>query len=120
MQKGTAMATRSDVDVQATTDLQPGSYVGLYVGDRLMYTGILKDIGQMQSGKTVCQVLLVKNIFQRNLPEIHIDPDIRPATLEQIKAEVKQLKINLQKHLAKLETDTNELIKEANLRNILG
>ena len=114
------MVAQPGTDLQSVTDLQPGSYVGLYVGDRLMYTGVLKDIGVMQSGRKVCQVLLVKNIFQRNLPEVHIDPDIRPVALEDVKAEVKQLKINLQKHLEKLETNTDELIKEAELRKILG
>jgi hypothetical protein len=37
----------------------------------------------MESGRKVYQVLLVKNIFQRNFPEIHFDSDIRPATREQ-------------------------------------
>jgi hypothetical protein len=114
------MATQSETDLQSVIDLPPGSYVGLYVGEKLMYTGVLKDIGQMRSGRKVCQVLLVKNIFQRNLPELHIDPDIRPVTLEDVQAEVRQLKINLQKHLEKLETNTDELIKEADLRKILG
>jgi hypothetical protein len=41
-------------------------------------------------------------------------------TLEDVQAEVRQLKINLQKHLEKLETNTDELIKEAELRKILG
>jgi hypothetical protein len=114
------MEAQAKLEVRAAPDLQPGNYIGLYVGERLMYTGVLKDIGVMRSGKIVCQVLLVKNIFQRNLPEIHIDPDIRPASLEEVKAEVRQLKINLQKHLDKLENDTDELIKEAELRKILG
>jgi hypothetical protein len=114
------MATRSDVDVQGIADLQPGSYIGLYVGDRLMYTGVLKDIGVMRSGRKVVQVLLVKNLFQRNWPEIHFDPDIRPVTIEDVKAEVRQLKSNLQRHIHKMENDVDGLLTEQELHNIIG
>jgi hypothetical protein len=100
--------------------MKPGDYVGLYLDDKLIYTGVLKDYGNMQSGRKIYQVLLVKNIFQRNFPEIHFDLDIRPVTWNEVKAEVRQLKINLQKHLEALEKDPNELIKEAHLRSILG
>jgi len=101
-------------------DLKPGDYIGLYVGERLMYTGVLKDVGTMQSGRKIYQMLLVKNIFQRNFPEIHFDPDIRPVTIEDVKAEIKQLKINLQKHLEKLENNVDELLTERELHNIIG
>ncbi len=101
--------------------MKPGDYIGLYIDDKLIYTGVLKDIGKMESGRTVYQVLLVKNIFQRNFPEIHFDADIRPATLEQLKDEVKRLKINLMKNLEKLEEDrVAELITEKELHNIIG
>ena len=110
----------AQTETQSVTDLKPGSYVGLYVGDRLMYTGVLKDIGTMQSGRKVVQVLLVKNLFQRNWPEIHFDPDIRPVTIEDVKAEVKQLKINLQRHISQMENNVDELLTEKELHNIIG
>ena len=101
--------------------MKPGDYVGLYIEDKLIYTGVLKDIGKMESGRTVYQVLLVKNIFQRNYPEIHFDPDIRPATFEQLQDEIKRLKIKLMKHLEKLDVDhVAELIEEKELHNIIG
>ncbi|GAB4456284.1 MAG: hypothetical protein Kow0070_06080 [Anaerolineales bacterium] len=101
--------------------MKPGDYVGLYIDDKLIYTGVLKDIGKMESGRTVYQVLLVKNIFQRNYPEIHFDADIRPVTFEQVQAEIKRLKSNLAKHLEKLEGNhVAELIKEKELHNIIG
>ncbi len=112
------MAVRSATESQE--NLKPGSYVGLYLDDKLVHTGVLKDIGKMQSGRTVVQVLLVKNLFQRNWPEIHFDPDIRPATIEDVKAEIKQLKINLQKHIAKMENDVDGLLTEKELHNIIG
>lgn len=101
--------------------MKPGDYIGLYIDDKLMYTGILKDIGKMESGRVVYQVLLVKNIFQRNFPEIHFDADIRPAAFEQLQDEVKRLKISLMKNLEKLEGDhVPELIEEKELHNIIG
>ena len=104
-----------------TEQLKPGDYIGLYIDNVLIYTGVLKDIGTMESGRKVYQVLLVKNIFQRNFPEIHFDADIRPVTLEQVKDEIKRLKINLQKNLEKLESDNvKELITEKELHNIIG
>jgi len=36
----------------------------LYIDDVLIYTGVLKDQGVMQSGRKVYQILLVKNIEQ--------------------------------------------------------
>ena len=51
-----------------TEELKPGNYIGLYIDNDLIYTGILKDFGTMQSGRKIYQVLLVKNIFQRNFP----------------------------------------------------
>jgi hypothetical protein len=102
--------------------LKPGDYVGLYIDDVLIYTGVLKDIGKMASGRTVYQVLLVKNIFQRNYPEIHFDAEIRPVTLEQVKDEIRRLKIRLQKHIEMMTEDDHvtELITEKELHNIIG
>jgi len=101
--------------------MKTGDYIGLYIDDKLIYTGVLKDFGKMESGRMVYQVLLVKNIFQRNFPEIHFDPDIRPATFEQLQDEVKRLKINLMKSLEKIEEHhVAELIEEKELHNIIG
>jgi len=101
--------------------MKPGDYIGLYIDDKLIYTGVLKDQGTMESGRKIYQVLLVKNIFQRNYPEIHFDPDIRPVAFEQLQAEIKHLKINLMKHLEKLESEhVTELIEEKELHNIIG
>ena len=102
--------------------LKPGDYVGLYIDDVLIYTGVLKDQGKMDSGRKMYQVLLVKNIFQRNYPEIHFDADIRPVTVEQVKDEIKRLKIRLQKHIEMMtEGDhVTELIAEKELHNIIG
>jgi hypothetical protein len=101
--------------------MKPGDYIGLYIDDKLIYTGVLKDQGTMESGRKIYQVLLVKNIFQRNFPEIHFDPDIRSVTFEQLQDEVKRLKINLMKHLEKLEGEhVTELIGEKELHNIVG
>ena len=105
-----------------TDQLKPGDYVGLYIDDRLIYTGVLKDQGKMDSGRKIYQVLLVKNIFQRNYPEIHFDADIRPVTVEQLKDEIRRLKIKLQKHIEMMtETEhVTELISEKELHNIIG
>ncbi len=101
--------------------MKPGDYIGLYIDDKLIYTGVLKDQGVMESGRKIYQILLVKNIFQRNFPEIHFDPDIRPVTFEQLQDEIKRLKINLMKNLEKLEGDhVAELITEKELHNIIG
>ena len=102
-------------------ELKPGDYIGLYIDDNLIYTGVLKDQGLMQSGRKIFQILLVKNIFQRNFPEIHFDADIRPVTWEQVQAEIKRLKIKLQKSIEKMEGDhVEELITEKELHNIIG
>lgn len=100
--------------------IKSGDYVGLYIDNVLIYTGVLKDQGMMQSGRKVYQVLLVKNIFQRNFPEIHFDADIRPASWEQVQAEIKRLKIRLQKNLEHMENNVEQLISEKELHNILG
>ena len=100
--------------------LKPGDYVGLYIDDNLIYTGVLKDAGLMQSGRKIFQILLVKNIFQRNFPEIHFDSDIRPATWEQVEAEIKRLKIKLQKNIEQMEDNVEQLISEKELHNIIG
>jgi len=44
--------------------LKPGDYIGLYIDNNLIYTGVLKDQGVMQRGRKVYQILLVKNIEQ--------------------------------------------------------
>lgn len=100
--------------------LKPGDYIGLYIDNVLIYTGVLKDQGVMQSGRKMYQVLLVKNIFQRNFPEIHFDPDIRPATWEQVTAEIKRLKIKLQKNIEQMEDNVQQLISEKELHNVIG
>ena len=53
----------------------------MYIDNVLIYTSVLKDQSQMDSGRHIYQVLLVKNIFQRNFPEI------------------RRLKTKLQKHI---------------------
>ena len=104
-----------------TEEIKPGDYVGLYIEDNLIHTGVLKDQGVMQSGRKVHQILLVKNIFQRNFPEIHFDADIRPVTWEQVQEEIKRLKIKLQKSIEKMEGEhVQELITEKELHNIIG
>jgi hypothetical protein len=106
--------------VPMAEDLKPGDYIGLYIDNVLIYTGVLKDRGVMQSGRKIYQVMLVKNIFQRNFPEIHFDSDIRPATWEQLQAEIKRLKIKLQRNLEQLEDNVDQLISEKELHNIIG
>ncbi|MBI5839079.1 MAG: hypothetical protein HZB19_03155 [Chloroflexi bacterium] len=102
-------------------NLKPGNYIGLYLNNVLIYTGVLKDKGTMDSGRKIYQVLLVKNIFQRNFPEIHFDADIRPATWEQVQEEIKRLKVKLQKNLEMLKGENvAELITEKELHNIIG
>ena len=101
-------------------ELKPGEYVGLYIDDKLIYTGVLKDQGDMQSGRKVYQLLLVKNIFQRNFPEIHFDADIRPVTLDQVQEEIKRLKVKLQKNIEQMEGNVEQLISEKELHNIIG
>ena len=104
-------------------EMKPGAYIGMYIDDRLIYTGVLKDIGKMESGRTIYQVLLVKNIFQRNYPEIHFSDqaDVRPATIEQLRDEIKRLKINLQKNIEKLEPEhVEELIRLTQWHSIVG
>src|SRR5690242_3533219 len=94
--------------------IKPGDYIGLYIENVLIYTGVLKDQGVMESGRRVYQVLLVKNLFQRNFPEIHFDPDIRPATIEDVKAEIRQLKGRLQRSIHLMETDIDTLLTQKN------
>lgn len=103
-----------------TEELKAGDYVGLYIDDKLIYTGVLKDQGVMHSGRKVYQLLLVKNIFQRNFPEIHFDADIRPVSWEQVQDEIKRLKIRLQKNLEQMEGSVEQLITEKELHNIIG
>ncbi len=100
--------------------LKIGGYIGLYIDNILIYTGVLKDMGKMESGRTVYQVLLVKNLFQRNFPEIHFDADIRTVTMEEVKAEIRRLKIKLQKHIEQMEGNVEQLISEKELHNIVG
>jgi hypothetical protein len=63
----------------------------------------------MDSGRKVYQVLLVKNIFQRNFPEIHCYSDIRPATWEQVQAEIKRLKIKWRATLSSSSPKKNSI-----------
>jgi hypothetical protein len=101
--------------------MKPGDYVGMYIDNVLVYTGVLKDFGVMESGRKIYQLLLVKNIFQRNFPEIHFDADVRPVTKEQVHEEIKRLKIRLQKHIEQMEKGrVAELISEKELHNIVG
>ena len=103
--------------------MKPGDYVGLYIEDKLIYTGVLKDIGKMESGRTVYQILLVKNIFQRNYPEIHFSDqaDVRPVAIEALREEVKRLKVNLQKNIEKMEPEhVSELVGLKEWDSIVG
>ncbi len=103
--------------------LKPGDYIGLYIDNVLIYTGVLKDIGKMASGRTVYQVLLVKNIFQRNYPEIHFSDkaDVRRVTQDDLKAEIRRLKANLMKNIEKLEPEhVPELVDTEEWNSIVG
>ena len=103
--------------------MKPGDYVGLYIEDKLIYTGVLKDIGKMESGRTVYQVVLAKNIFQRNFPEIHFSDraDVRPVNFKAVREEINRLKENLKQNLIKMEPDNVEsLLEERTLHSIVG
>jgi hypothetical protein len=103
--------------------MKPGDYIGLYIDDKLIYTGVLKDIGKMESGRTIYQVLLVKNIFQRNYPEIHFSDqaDVRPVTIDMVHEEIKRLKINLQKNIQKMEPENvSQLVELKEWDSIVG
>ena len=103
--------------------MKPGDYVGLYIEDKLIYTGVLKDIGRMESGRTIYQILLVKNIFQRNYPEVHFSDqaDVRPVNIDTLREEVKRLKINLQKNIEKMEPEhVSELVELKEWDSIIG
>ncbi len=104
-------------------DMKPGDYIGLYIDDKLIYTGVLKDIGKMESGRTVYQVLLVKNIFQRNYPEIHFSDqaDVRLISVDSVRDEIKRLKINLQKNIQKMEPENvTELVELKEWDSVVG
>ena len=103
--------------------MKPGDYIGLYIDDKLIYTGVLKDIGKMESGRTVYQVLLGKNIFQRNFPEIHFSDraDVRPVNFEAVREEINRLKENLKQNLVKMEPDNVESpLEERTHHSIVG
>jgi len=103
--------------------MKPGDYVGMYIENTLIYTGVLKDIGKMESGRTVYQILLVKNIFQRNYPEIHFSDkaDVRLVGIDSVREEIKRLKINLQKNIQKMEPEhVTELIELKEWDSIVG
>ena len=103
--------------------MKPGDYVGLYIDDKLIYTGVLKDIGTMESGRTIYQILLVKNIFQRNYPEVHFSDqaDVRPVNIDTLREEVKRLKVNLQKNIEKMEPEhVSELVELKEWDSIVG
>ena len=74
----------------------------------------------MQSGRKEYQLLLVKNIFQRNFPEIHFDADVRPVTWEQVQEEIKRLKIKLQKNLEQMKGNVEQVSSEKVLHNVIG
>ena len=103
--------------------LKPGDYVGLYLDNILIYTGVLKDVGKMASGRMVYQILLVKNIFQRNYPEIHFSDkaDVRPVTHDELKREIVRLKDNLKKNIEKMEPEhVQELVATEEWHSIVG
>ena len=103
--------------------LKPVDYVGLYIDNILIYTGVLKDVGKMASGRTVYQILLVKNIFQRNYPEIHFSDkaDVRPVTHDELKREIVRLKDNLKKNIEKMEPEhVQELVATEERHSIVG
>ena len=103
--------------------MKPGDYVGLYIDDKLIYSGVLKDLGKMESGRTVYQVLLVKNIFQRNYPEVHFSDqaDVRPVTVDVVREEIKRLKINLQKNIQKMEPENvSQLVELKEWDSVVG
>jgi len=103
--------------------MKPGDYVGLYIEDKLIYTGVLKDIGKMESGRTIYQILLVKNIFQRNYPEVHFSDqaDVRPVNIDTLREEVKRLKVNLQKNIEKMEPEhVSKLVELKEWDSIVG
>jgi len=103
--------------------MKSGDYVGLYIDEKLIYTGVLKDIGKMESGRTVFQILLVKNIFQRNYPEVHFSDQsvVKPVSIESVREEIKSLKINLQKNIEKMEPEhVAELIGLKEWDSIVG
>jgi hypothetical protein len=49
--------------------MKPGDYVGLYIEEKLIYTGVLKDLGVMESGRKIYQVWLVKKSFSAISPK---------------------------------------------------
>ena len=103
--------------------MKPGDYVGLYIDDKLIYTGVLKDIGKMESGRTIYQILLVKNIFQSNYPEVHFSDqaDVRAVNIDTLREEVKRLKVNLQKNIEKMEPEhVSELVELKEWDSIVG
>jgi hypothetical protein len=107
----------------AEQKLKPGDYVGLYLDNVLIYTGVLKDIGEMVSGRTIYQILLVKNIFQRNYPEIHFSDkaDVRTVTYDDLKAEMSRLKANLAKNIEKMEPEhVSEIVATEEWHSIVG
>lgn len=104
------------------TELNPGDYIGLYTGNQLYGTGMLRDIGDMISGRSLYEVLLVINIFQRQYTEIHFSSyaNVRPMTLQQVKDEIEVRKANLQLSLEKMLNHDVSLLEKQELDRIYG
>lgn len=70
--------------------MKPGDYVGLYIEDKLIYTGVLKDIGKMESGRTIYQVLLVKTSFNATILKstLTLISDLQPLSNCRLKSNV--------------------------------
>jgi hypothetical protein len=105
-----------------STELNPGDYIGLYTGNQLYGTGMLRDIGDMISGRILYEVLLVINIFQRQYTEIHFSSyaDVRPVNLQQVKDEIEIRKTNLQLSLEKMLNHDVSLLEKQDLSRIYG
>jgi hypothetical protein len=104
------------------TELNPGDYIGLYTGSQLYGTGMLRDIGDMISGRILYEVLLVINIFQRQTTEIHFSSyaDVGPVTLQQVTEEIERRKTNLQLSLDKMLNHDVSLLEKQELSRIYG
>ena len=113
---------KSESDNTTTMELTPGDYVGLYTGDDLYGTGMLRDIGRMTSGRILYEILLLNNIFQRQYPEKHFSSyaDVRPVTVQEVKREIERKLANLQLSLDKMERGDTSLLEKKELSRIYG
>ena len=70
-----------------------------------IFHGIVEDIYFNSAGEYVVKLFLVKNAFQRGSSELHesgkILGDLRPATLQELKAEIGMRKLSLSESLDK-------------------